>query len=90
MGLVKLEKDSLTKPVIVVVPFPARNFSPAEMNQCQEEGVASFCSFFSSFSFFPPPPSCNLQFAFLLYPKLSGRILIWIRFCCCVYGWVTC
>jgi len=58
MGSVKLETDPLTKPVTVVVQFPARNFSPAEMNQCQEEGVAGCCSFFFFF-FFSPPVTCN-------------------------------
>lgn len=51
MGSVKPEKDSLTKPVIVVLQFPAYNFSPAEMNQCQETGRAGCCWFFS-LSFF--------------------------------------
>lgn len=68
MGLVKLEKDSLTKPVIVVVQFPAHNFSPAEMNQCQEEGIAGCCSFFF-FSFFfanTPPPQLAIHFSIIL------------------------
>lgn len=59
MGWVKLEKDSLTKPAIVAVQLPARSVSPAEMNQCQEEGTAG------SRSFTPPPP-----FLFIFPPIL--------------------
>lgn len=67
MGQVKLEKDSLTKPAIVSVWFPAWNFSPAEMNQCQKEAVSGCCcSFPPSFLLFSPS-SCNLQFAFFYY-----------------------
>lgn len=61
--------------------FPARNSSPAEMNQCQEEGVASCYSFFSPFV------TCNSLFYYTL--TLSVKILIRIRFCCCVYDRVT-
>lgn len=61
--------------------FPARNSSPAEMNQCQEEGVASCYSFFSPFV------TCNSLFYYTL--TLSVKISIRIRFCCCVYDRVT-
>lgn len=69
MGLVKLEKDSLTKPVIVVVHFPARNLSAAEVNQRQEECMAGCCSFlfvFLSFLYFFPPVTCNSLFYYTL------------------------
>lgn len=64
MGSVKLEKDSLTKPVIVAMRFPARNFSPAEMNQCQEEGTAGSCSFPPFLFFFLHPITSNSLFSY--------------------------
>lgn len=66
IGLVKLREDSLTKWEIVVAHFPAPNLAAAEVNQCQEEGVAGCCSllfiFLSFFSLFFPPVTCNSLF----------------------------
>lgn len=69
MGLVKLEKDSLTKPAIVFVWFPAWNFPPAEANQCQEEVVAGCCCFFFPY-FLLFPPFLQLAIRFFITPQI--------------------